>query len=518
MTRTVTLLFAIAFLSSCGRDSGSFSMSVSWDRPPEGKVWIWSRVEERPDATQSGLILASAGPEAYEHGDAISLAMSGVTNGDNRRIVVEVREGANPSLAILYYGISEPFSLAPGEHTHVDVPLTLQIPEAAAVKASVELLFDGQHLEQVGSGQIVAATIRTRSANAATIMVANDASFSANVSEFSLDDGDAVTCEEEEGDGATWDVCRVDDWDMTAGLEEEPGDGRYAIFIKFLDRYGYESPVHRASVMLDSQGPLALLASVSPAVARPGTEVLVSITFHELLAEGDGGGTLHVSPELPAGSQSTGPVQVGASTSYLWTLSLPAEWNGAEAFTFTVDARDRLANETNGQPVVDHDGAPAALTVDSLPPVLVAGAGAGISQTLFGLLDEGTPLTFEFVVAEAHPHQVAAGLEGCEGICPTVRLGTTALGTVSRAPELDNGELYQMGFRYEYPVSAAALRQGGQPGQGRGGVDGPGRQHSGRDHGRRHPFRLPAPGGDELFPGSGNRQCDLAVHLHPHGH
>lgn len=133
-------------------------MSISWDSPPEGEVWLWVRVEERTAPTTSGKILASEGPEAYVYGDSVSLLMEGVGNGANRYIVAEVREGANPGLPILYFGVSNSFTLAAGQHTHVDVPMIMQVPEAQAMEASVELLFGGEIRGQVGVAEISDAT------------------------------------------------------------------------------------------------------------------------------------------------------------------------------------------------------------------------------------------------------------------------------------------------------------------------------------------------------------------------
>jgi len=389
----------ILLVLGCGEvftDAGSFSMSFSWDTAPAAKVWIWVRVEERTDPTVAGKFLASAGPEAYELGESVSLAMSEVTNCDNRYVVAEVREGANPGLPILYYGISEPFSLAAGKHTHVDVPMVMQVPEALSMEASVELLFGGEIRARVGLTEIVDATLSTGSVNAVSIVLANDASLSANATEVALDDPDAISCSEEEEAATTWDLCTLTGWDLTAELDGELADQQYTLFVKFVDRYGYESGVYRASVVLDSQGPLVLLASLTPAVAHPGADVFLSVTFHEPLAEQDGFATLHISPLLPPGSALAGPERIGTSTAYLWTLALTQDWSGSDEFSFTVDAEDLLGNKSPTQPLVDQEAAELRLTVDPTPPALVAGAGEGFSQTLFGLPDAGAKLAFEF--------------------------------------------------------------------------------------------------------------------------
>ena len=117
-----TLLFLL-ILTSCGTDPGSFSMSFSWDQAPEGIVHIWVRVEERSNPEEAGPILASAGPAEFEYGQPVELELGEVPNGDNRYIIAEVRGSSNPNVAVLYYGVSDPFSMKAGEHVHVDVPM-----------------------------------------------------------------------------------------------------------------------------------------------------------------------------------------------------------------------------------------------------------------------------------------------------------------------------------------------------------------------------------------------------------
>ena len=453
-------LILTALPCGCGvqKESGSFSISISWDSPPVGEVWIWTRVEERSTPTEAGKILASQGPQSYELGDSLALEMTGVTNGSNRCIVAEVRGGANSSLPILYYGLSESFTLEAGKQTHVDVPMALLVPEAQAIEATLELAFGEEARETASAAEIKHATISTRSVQALSILLANDASFSANAMELSLD-GEGVSCVQEEEDGLTWDVCQIAEWDRTAGLPADKADQQYTLFARFVDRYGYESSVYRASVVLDSQGPLVLLSSLTPMTTHPGADVFLSVTFHEALAEGEDSAALHVSPPLPEGSAIEGPVQIGNSTAYLWTLSLADDWSGEDSYGFAVDTIDFLGNEVKGQPLLDPDGAALSLNVDPGAPKLVQGAGEGFSAEMFGLPDVGSNLSFQFVIAESDPHETTAAAEGCLGICPTVRLGSAVLGTVFREPGLDDEAQGHVGFSFEYQVDPADFAQ-----------------------------------------------------------
>ena len=447
----VLKVLSALFLVSCGQDPGSFSMSFAWDKPPEGKVWFWVRVEERVDATQSGPILASAGPESYEDGESLTLAMGDVANGKNRYVIAEVRDGDNTILPIIYYGISDQFELAPGVHTHVDVSMVLQAPEVESVESSVALEFDGETLDQVGLNEIHDATIVTRSVHALSVVLANDAGFSANQTEVDLNTHDNIQCEtEDDADGLTWDVCFYSGWDLAP--EGESKDQEYTVFAKFVDQNGYESHVYRASVFLDSQGPQVLLGSLTPAVAFPGADVYLSISFHEEAMQGSL--SVEVEPALPEDSVFGPPERVGTSNTYIWGINLAADWSaGVDTYTFLVSTEDGLGNKWPGQIVVDPDKEPLTLLIDPLAPKLVEGLGDGFSQSEFGLPDVGTELNFSFVIEEANPQEITAGAgDLCMGLCPIVKIGNAAPGSVLRATALDDSDLDRLGFRFEYTV------------------------------------------------------------------
>jgi hypothetical protein len=449
-----TCFAALLAQAGCGSEAGSFTLSITWETPPEGEVWLWVRVEERTDPTAAGAILASAGPEAYTYGSPFSLSLENVTNGDNRYVIAEVREGPNPGLPIVYYGISEPFILASGSNVEVEVPMTMQAPETQAVEASVQLQFSGEIRDQVNIDELKHATIVARSVNAHAVFLANDASFSAAAVQIALDETETISCTEIIEDGVSWDLCEITNWDLTAGLKEETTDEQFTLFVKFLDRYGYESPVYRTSVMLDSQGPLVLMGSLSPSVSRPGQQLYLNVTFHEALAQESDAGELTVQPPFPADTIVEGPVRVGTSTTYLWTAALASSWGEDESFTFNVTTRDFLGNVSADQSVVDQDGIPLMLSIDPVPPLLTVELTTTPSPALFGLSDVGGVLGFQFVIEEEHPHGMTAGADGCEGLCPEVRLGTALLGTVHRMPELDAADDNRLAFRYEYVVDA----------------------------------------------------------------
>ena len=439
-------------MAACGTQPGSFTLSFSWDPQPEDTVWIWVRVEERSDPAQAGRILASAGPASYEVDGWTELELEDVPNGSDRYVIVEAREGKNKSLPILYYGISSPFTISPGKNTEVDVH-TMKVPEALAVDAVVALEFDGKNMDIVGEALLRNATVVLESAHAVSVMLAGDAGISENVLELSLQDSDVLTCEQEEREGLTWSICRYAGWDLAAGLEGELLDQQYTVFVKFLDQYGYESQVYRASAILDSLAPQVVLGSITPVIAGPGSDVYLNVSFHEGVAV-DGGLALHVEPDLPADSSVSEPQLLGSSTTCLWVISLAEDWTGGEeSYIFTVDTADALGNKETGLEVLDGQQEPLSLRIDDQPPTLVAGAEATFSSTLFGLEQVGTVFTFSFAVEEVNPQEMTQGADQqCMGLCPVVRIGNASPGTVLRNTDNDLPEHNVVAFTYEYEV------------------------------------------------------------------
>jgi hypothetical protein len=446
------LLLAALFVPflSCGEAPGTFSMSFSWEEEPGGELWVWIRVEEREDPSQSGRILGSSGPDSYIFGEPFSVQIEGVANGDNRVIVVEAREGTNSSLPVLYYGVSEPFSLVAGKHAQVDVPMSLQTSEAQLFAAQVKLLFGGEQAHDIAFAQVTQATIWTRSAGATGVVLANDESFSANLTNLSLED-EQLECETSMEEDVEWTVCQLHNWDLTGGLDSV-SDGALSVFVKFIDRYGYESQVNKASVNLDMSGPLAVIASLSPAVARPSGTVSLSVTFHEALSEEVGANVLEVVPELPAGSEISAPERVGDSLTWLWSITIgPDAAEAGLAYTFEVQTEDELGNqEEEKQQLQDKSKEPLTLNIDSSPPLLANSDEIALAQTLFGPADVGTTIEFDMVFEEDNPRTVVNQEGECSGICPTVRLGIAELGKVS----VVEGEL-GLTFHYQYTVDNA---------------------------------------------------------------
>jgi hypothetical protein len=337
MFRIIFTAITIGLMSfSCTAEQGSFSMTFQWEEPPEGSVWIWVKIEERSDPLQTGAILASAGPAEYSATTGTTLRMPEVPNGSDRIVVVEVRKGPASSLPVLYYGLSESFSLVPGTAASVEVYLKLQKSQAETNQALVMLHFQGEEKAAVNREDIGNATLLTVTSEATTILVANDASFSANLRTFEIGSGEGITCVTVDSE----DHCEIAGWDLTEGLPDT-GDRQYSAFVKFSDCYGYETQVYRASTVLDTLPPQALSTSISSQWGRPGSDIFLTVTFDEEAADG---ASLLITPVAEA-PVFTGPQRLGASTSYIWNATVDENvQTDSGPFSFSVQATDLLGN------------------------------------------------------------------------------------------------------------------------------------------------------------------------------
>ena len=447
-----------ALLCGCtGTEGGAFSISFAWEEVPQGTVYLWVRIEERTDPAIPGKTLAADGPVAYNSGEGVALSLWDVANGDNRVVVVEGRDGENSGLPISWFGLSEGFSITSGKKRDVNVLVTMRPPNALLHEAQIKLLFGGSESATVGPADMGNATIRTRSVGAEKLLLARDESFTLDVMNYSLVGEEAIGCSFEVEGENEMEVCDISDYDLTGGAES-PQDGPYTVFARFFDAYGYQSPVYKATVSLDSAGPMVITAAVSPPFARGGQEVVCSVTVHEPLGEGTDGtprASLTVSnvfSGLTTELEFAGPLRVASSNTYVWTAMMADTGLDGEAFRFAVGLEDEVGNESLVDPLPDSDGQPVELVVDASAPALAAGSVTPMSASLFGLA--GGALTFSFMLTESTPLDVGNEEGTCNADCPIVRIGNSEVGEVTRNLSLDDVDAKALGFDFSYSVVA----------------------------------------------------------------
>lgn len=193
---------------ACNLPPGTASVTFTWEEPITSQVYLWMRVETRASIDAPGTVLDSAGPLPYTPGLPFVVPLGSVAHGTDRVVVVEVREGDSPGLRIRWFGLSEPFSVAAGQHTEVPVFLQLQKPESEREGAFIALRFGDAEPAVVTETDARAATLRMHVVpNTEAVVLANDASFSANLRKIDLKDGPSMTCTTTVVDGTSWKDC-----------------------------------------------------------------------------------------------------------------------------------------------------------------------------------------------------------------------------------------------------------------------------------------------------------------------
>jgi hypothetical protein len=331
-----TIVIAILLLMGCAGQEGTIRLSVKTGGVDLAGLWIVARVE---DAGGTGAVRQSTSPASYAAVLDAGLALAGVPAGESLVVAVEVRGGADEQLPVLYYGISDPFTLEAGEDAVVSVSIELvspavQFPETSA---SIALHVGGHPVSSVNLEQAQSMAVSVTCQGASAIALANDASMSAGrqdlvSGEASWDD----VCQESDG----WTVCSIP-WSIHAGLAPSMAqlpDGRYTVHARFTDKAGYAGPLHVADVVLDGAPPQVAVAATTllpppgsllsqVSAAGPGTTVVVQVVFNELV-------NTEPPPVLVATSEE-GPDPIVFQNDFV-----PGEPVGALNFVATIAAQD----------------------------------------------------------------------------------------------------------------------------------------------------------------------------------
>jgi formylglycine-generating enzyme required for sulfatase activity len=250
--RSCGLVLAVVLASGClGCTSapGTVSITFKWDKSePTGAVWVFGRIVEMdPDTKEPGQTLSELdAPREYEAD--LSFHFSGVPNGDELAVVLEVRKEESADAHIFWYGISESFSLAAGDDKEMEVAV-LMVEAPVLSNLVVE--------EAVGPAECPACytsqstvTLSFEAADAVAVEVANDAAFSvckrAIAPQKDSPRGLGLVAE-----GENW---RVSGWDLDCELGNT-ADGPRSVFVRVLDAEGYPSQTLSNQVLLDRQPP-----------------------------------------------------------------------------------------------------------------------------------------------------------------------------------------------------------------------------------------------------------------------
>jgi hypothetical protein len=232
------LLAAVA----CGKSEGVARIEL--DLPEEistfsEELTLITRVEHRSDPLVPGAVLAVGESVRFSPSSTtIEAPRIVISHGDDRVAVVEIRRTSDRSVA--FYGVSEPFSLHPGDEIVVHVPLGLVTPPSASV-----------HIVAGPLNRVSSTTVDVllESDTAVEVEISNLISFAAKATERT-----ALSDLPRAGSGDA----RVKRWDLDRGLEPPCGTSDHCpreIFVRFIDPNGYESATTTSSVVVDTAPP-----------------------------------------------------------------------------------------------------------------------------------------------------------------------------------------------------------------------------------------------------------------------
>ena len=396
-------VFAFASFGACESSTpADISIRFIWeDDPPApadyGRFFVHASVEERANADAPGRIL---GTDVQPMASAVNLDLSSISNGDNRVVILEIRDGADRNNSrVHYFGLSEPFSVQPGLSIVIEVRLKIQpVPSIPDDPSNPGLVIDGV---VDGRVRVPDVDLLITAPGAVAIVVANDPSFS-NAPAIPID---SLTVARASTSTPTYRVPH----NLDLGLGCMPcADGPRVVFAKVLNAQGYESATLSARVTLDRTGPKLIAVSISPITARSGINAFLTATLDEQAA-------FQTQPEEMLrwrADRDPGFVFFEQSgLNYVFRAPITA---AVMEGTYTLEAlvlQDPLGNTTTSSGSAD--GFPLVFTVDNVAPTV---SNLTLSHERVGSTP-GTVIEVRFSLSEPAP-DLNVTIGGQPATCP----------------------------------------------------------------------------------------------------
>lgn len=262
-------LLLSVLLGAC-EQSPQFRITFNWEDPPPDNVaelYVVMRVEA------DGAVLAQSAPTRFGDGVKTNLEFA---LGTARVVVVEIRDGPDPSSHILYYGLSEPFDARAGET--VDVVVALRLRATPGEDLSMEVV--GAERGYTSSADV---ELRLRGGASKRVQISDTSGFAAGRTESFELDTEVLT--------VPWTL------DRFASCE---GDERCVrqVHARFIDDRGYMSrTLSSGDIVIDAVPPSIVASSVDvlfvpsdknlrrdPTAVGPQTNARISFSTNETLA------------------------------------------------------------------------------------------------------------------------------------------------------------------------------------------------------------------------------------------
>ena len=361
------LVFATLLLAACAPEAGRWSVHFTWEggRPPDADLlWVHVRVEERDDPDRPGRGLATG---VARIGVMTSVPIVGPAHGDNRAVVAEVRTGPDRAAQIRYFGVSQAFSVHPGEV--VEVPVHLSLRSVPQLDLDVGLEIDGLTADDRVAGRRLRLELIGSAAD--RIVIAQDSSF--EIAAVDIPAFEHRRTSTSAGGPVRYQL----DYDLNARVCDETGcgDGPRDLYAKLVDSHGYPSATAHRRVVLDEISPKIRPDSIEVQLVPPSGSLTATVTA---LTGGavarlsfdvsePVGGLPVVTAISPVDSATASFAHVnGAATSFLYELTVTASMaTGAHALTISVVDRAGLPASASGPTIPIDMTPPPAPSVDS---------------------------------------------------------------------------------------------------------------------------------------------------------
>jgi hypothetical protein len=259
------------------------NIRVRWESPPpdRDKLWVmfkvvdWSNQPVEPGACPQGRadpprLLVTQGPVEYRPGGAVDLA---IPHGTNRVVVVELREVSSTAGPVLHAGLSPPFNVAVTDVVPKSVEVLVRPTpctggEVCSVQVEGLSLLDGLPQTHVST-----VPLTVKPGRGVTARVSNAPDFT-DARDFSL------PCPPRNGganENVSWTLEPAGDAGAVTAGEKR------TVYVRMVDRNGYESATRSVDVVLDTVAPRVAEASVDPPLVNAASVLTVRLRASERL-------------------------------------------------------------------------------------------------------------------------------------------------------------------------------------------------------------------------------------------
>jgi hypothetical protein len=380
MNRVWIALAAILAVTGCKR-LGKVVIDFEWaDHPhPSEQLYATVAVEQRTDPLISeNKILGTAGPVLLPPGETTHLKIDFIQPGDLRVAIFEVREFPGSDSPTLYKAISEHFETKANHDVHVSLLIRAIRPPALPESAEAIRIWTETGFPYVRDSRVRLLLLTDRGVSA---RISNERNF--------LDDRTmriplvATSTRTVAPDGF---LAYEADWDLNFGLsaiEMEPGQYPREVYVRFIDKNGFESVPASARVTLDTELPeLREGTAVEPRYASPTTRIKVSLVTSELLRSAP-----HISVRDAEGVvfDRLLPAEDGASNTYTYLSSAPGASSLPDGeYTIVVPSMVDLAGNVREDVELDTvvlDGVAPSLSDLTIAPERIGASGRSRSAS-----------------------------------------------------------------------------------------------------------------------------------------